>query len=562
MKKDLKELEEAAFGSNGQENHQQAVAEPVNKTRDHDNDSAKKTSQATQILSMLEDKKCEFFHSDSRVYATVPVHEHFETWPIRRKGFKQWAAYQFYLTHGKTPGSQALQDALTTIEGKAIHEGVKQDVHVRIGGSEEEIFIDLCNDSWEMIHITAQGWSIVPHGSVKFIRGVGMLPLPIPQRGGSLDILREFINVSSNDDWRLFIGWLINALRPTGPQLGMQLDGEQGAGKSWVSKILKALIDPNAAGERSEPREIRDLMIAARSNWILAFDNLSGLPVWLSDGLCRLSTGGAFGTRQLFTDEDEMIFEAKRPVIINGIGAVVTRPDLLDRYIILSLEQIPEDKRRPEKEFWDEFHSVSGLILGGLCDVLSATIAQRPSVKVSGLPRMADAVLWATAAEDSLGWEKGSFQKSYALNRDGANSTALESSLHYEPLCKLLEKPNTTWQGTAGELLSTLSEIVGESKAKQRAWPSSPRALRSDLQRIVPNLRSIGIKVKFPRGRKAGNRILELDCVGFPPSRPSRPSRPSKPMSQVDEVDEVDDLSGQKQGQSKSCPTQAVLDLC
>ena len=274
-------------GSNGQENHQQAVVEPVSKTRDHDNDATKKTSQATQILSMLEDKKYEFFHSDSRVYTTFPVHEHFETWPIRRKGFKQRVAYQFYLTNGKTPGSQALQDALTTIEGKAIYESTQQDVHLRIGGSEEEIYIDLCNDNWETIHITSEGWDIVPHGSVKFIRGVGMLPLPIPKRGGSLDKLRPFINVSSDDDWRLFIGWLVNAIRPTGPQLGMQLDGEQGTGKTTVSDILKTLIDPNIAGKRSEPRDIRDLMIAARSNRILAFDNLSGLPVWLSDGRRR-----------------------------------------------------------------------------------------------------------------------------------------------------------------------------------------------------------------------------------------------------------------------------------
>jgi len=259
-----------------------------------------------------------------------------------------------------------------------------------------------------------------------------------------------------------------------------------------------------------------------------------------------MSTGGAFGTRQLHTDEDEMIFEAKRPVIINGIGSVVTRPDLLDRYIILSLEQIPEDKRRPEKEFWSEFNSVSGLILGGLYDVLASTIRERSSTKVSGLPRMADAVLWATAAELSLGWESGAFHRAYAGNREGANSTALESSLLYEPLCEFLTEENRKWEGTAGKLLKDLSEIIGESKAKQRAWPSSPRGLRSDLQRIVPNLRSVGITVKFPKGKKDGNRILELERDGFPPSRPSEPSR-SNPSP-----DDVADLDGQIPIQSES----------
>lgn len=549
-------MQAAVSGSNGDGDNPQNEEEPANCSQINTGDDAtKKVSQATQVISLLENLKCEFFQSDNRVFATFPTHDHHETWPVRRKGFKQWAAYQFYLCHKKTPGSQALQDALTTIEGKAIHESRHQDVHLRIGGSEEEIYVDLGGDDWKMIHITGRGWNIVPHGTIKFTRGVGMLPLPVPQRGGSLEMLRPFINVSSEDDWRLFVGWLVNTLRPTGPQLGIQFDGEQGTGKTTVSEILKTIIDPNMAGKRSEPREIRDLMIAARSNWLLAFDNLSALPMWLSDGLCRLSTGGSFGTRQLYSDEDETLFEAKRPVIINGIGSVVTRPDLLDRYVVLSLEQIPENKRRSEKEFWTEFRSVSGLILGGLCDVLSSVIAQRPSVKVSGLPRMADAVLWATSAESSLGWEAGAFQESYSVNREGANSTALESSLLYEPLCELLGEV-AQWQGTAGELLSALSTIIGEAKTKQRAWPNSPRALRSDLQRIVPNLRSIGIKVIFSAKRQARSRILELERTGIPPSTSSQPT-PDR-----DGHDDNDDLFGQNQGQSKSCSEQGVLDLC
>jgi hypothetical protein len=79
------------------------------------------------------------------------------------------------------------------------------------------------------------------------------------------------------------------------------------------------------------------LFIAASNGHVLAFDNLSGLPPWLSDTLCRLTSGGAFSTRRPFTDQDEILFALARPVILNGIEDVITRPDLADRAILLTL---------------------------------------------------------------------------------------------------------------------------------------------------------------------------------------------------------------------------------
>jgi hypothetical protein len=198
-----------------------------------------------------------------------------------------------------------------------------------------------------------------------------MKPLPRPIPGGRLEILLDpFVNVGSPEDLTLLIGWLVAALRPMGSQLVLELQGEQGSGKSTLLDVLKETVDPNKAAKRSEPKEPRDLMIAASSNWLLSLDNLSGIPPWLSDALCRLSTGGAFGTRQLYTDEEEILFEAKRPIVINGIGAVVTRPDLLDRSILLSLPHMTKGTIKEERKFWEAFHAVSGQILGALCDAL------------------------------------------------------------------------------------------------------------------------------------------------------------------------------------------------
>ena len=164
-------------------------------------------------------------------------------------------------------------------------------------------------------------------------------------------------------------------------------------------KILRALLDPNTAPLRALPREDRDLFIAASNSHVLAFDNVSGLPAWISDTLCRLSTGGGFAVRQLYTDQDEVLFDATRPVILNGIEDIVTRPDLADRAVFLTLEPIPEERRRAEDEFWAAFEVERPRILGALLDAVVEGLKRLPETQLERLPRMADFALWATACE-------------------------------------------------------------------------------------------------------------------------------------------------------------------
>src|SRR5579872_5121171 len=191
-----------------------------------------------------------------------------------------------------------------------------------------------------------------PSGEVP--AGVGDGGAPHPGSGGKLDALRPFVNTPTDADWVLLASWLVAALSARGPYPVLVLHGEQGSAKSTTARVLRALVDPSTVPLRSEPKEARDLMIAAKHGWMLAYDNLSHLVPWLSDAICRLSTGGGFGTRQLYTDEDEILFDAMRPVIIDGIEELATRGDLLDRSIILRLPPIPDNRRRPEADFWQD----------------------------------------------------------------------------------------------------------------------------------------------------------------------------------------------------------------
>ena len=286
------------------------------------------------------------------------------------------------------------------------------------------------------------------------------------------------------------------------------LSGEQGSAKSTFSAILRALLDPNTAPLRALPREDRDLFIAASNGHVLAFDNVSGLPAWISDTLCRLATGGGFAVRQLYTDQDEVLFDAARPVILNGIEDIVTRPDLADRAVFLTLEPIPEERRRPEAELWAAFEAERPRILGVLLDAVVEGLKRLPETRLQKLPRMADFALWATACETAL-WPAGTFWAAYCGNRD----EAVEGVIDADPIAaavRAVMATRTVWTGTASDLLGALAEVAGERVAKSKTWPDSPRALAGRLRRAATFLRKVGIEIGFDREGRARTRTIHI----------------------------------------------------
>jgi hypothetical protein len=335
--------------------------------------AAQGVSQATALVQLAAD--AELFHTpDSEAFATITVDGHRETWPCKSKAFRRWLARRFYVQHEKAPGSQALQDAIGVLEGKALFKGSEYPVYTQLAEHNGNIYLDLGNAPWEAVEITVDGWRIVTDPPVKFRRARGMLPLPHPSTGGSLDGLRPLINMDDDRQWMLLKAYLVQVLRPRGPYPVLVLHGEQGSAKSTTSRILRALIDPNTAALRSQPRDARDLIIAVNNEWILGLDNLSHLSPWLSHAICRLATGGGFATRELYTDANEALFEAQRPVILNGIEELATRGDLLDRAIITYLPAIAEERRRPEAELRQAFDAKRPALLGALLDAVSLAL--------------------------------------------------------------------------------------------------------------------------------------------------------------------------------------------
>ncbi len=466
-------------------------------------------NQKSQVDQLMEFANAwEYFHTrNGEAYATIHLKGHFETWPVRSKNFQQLLLSRYYVEFGKAVPAKALSEAVALCEAKAQFEGNEVKVFTRLAEYNGKIYLDLADEEWTILEIDTEGWRVAVNPIAKFRRSRGMEALPLPVAGGSIEELRPFINTANESDWKLLIAWLVGALRPQGPYPILVLHGEQGSAKSTTARILRSLIDPNVADLRSEPRGVQDLMLAANNGWIVSLDNLSSLSGTLSDALCRVATGGGYGTRELFSDKDEVLIEVQRPCIINGIEELATRPDLLDRALIVYLPAIPDSSRRPERDLWNDFRAAQGRIMGALLAATSAALARLPNINLPALPRLADFVSWVSAAERDLGWPDGAFVKGYMLNRTSANDLALDGSLVAQSIRQLCSDC-WQWKGTATELLSFLNSQIGELTQRQRSWPTSANALSNALRRSTPNLRKIGISVEFLRDTTVDRRRI------------------------------------------------------
>jgi hypothetical protein len=389
--------------------------------------SHKKESQATSIVTLVMESGAELWHTPSQeTYLTVCIDGHHEHYPLHSRGSKDYLSRLYFIDEGKSPNTSALQDAINTLSGIARFTGPEHEVNVRIASHESCIFLDLCDTRWRAIQVTPDGWQVITDPPVRFRRPRGVLPLPEPHHGGQLHDLRKFVNVATDSDFILLVAWVLAALRGCGPYPILVFMAEQGSAKTTTTRVLRRLCDPNESDVRRPPRNTEDLMIAASNGHIVAFDNLSRLSEELSDNLSVLATGGGFAVRQLYTNGEECIFHASRPIALNGISQVATRGDLLDRAIVITLPPIPEDQRKDEATFWRQFTQVHPFILGALLNAVVVGLKRIGSVHLEHKPRMADFALWSVATEAGCPWSQGDFLTAYTANRHDAIDAMLE----------------------------------------------------------------------------------------------------------------------------------------
>lgn len=465
----------------------------------HGNGVPEEDETVADKLIVLARGCCSLMHdAHSESYAVFESAGARQVYSVTSTGFSDFLSHSYYKQHDRAPTESSLKVALATLRGQAQFDGEACEVFTRIAKTDTGYWLDLCNDAWQCIQITATGWTVMAgDGAPLFTRSASMRPLPMPARGGKLDDLWPLVNIPKGD--RLMIlAWLIECLRADTPHIVLEFIGEQGSVKSTTQKFLRRLIDPNQADLRSAPKSVEDVWIAASNSHMVSLENLSHLPAQYQDALCVLATGGGYATRKLYTNGEEIILDLVKPIVLNGIGVIVTAQDLLDRCLHIDLPTVKS--RELASDIESRFEEAQPKLLGALLDLFGKVLAKLPSVKIApqDRPRTADFAYLGEAVFRVHGNDEGEFLAHYnEMRKAGVHRTIDASPVGAALLAYLADAPGG-WHGGLSDLLGRLQRPHCEG-----SWPRSGKGLGDALRRLAPALRMIGYVAKS-EGRTGG----------------------------------------------------------
>jgi hypothetical protein len=482
-----------------------AAEAPAGGDRDAEEDKPKQT-QAALLVKLARERYDLITGDDGRPYA-VARNGPAVARPLRGRGGLREQLARIYsdACRGAVASASAFTDAIAVLEGHA-SQADPVPVYLRVAPHSDGIVLDLGTPDGRCIIAGPAGWRRESRSPVLFRRTALTMALPDPLRGGSLSPLQELLN-ASEATFRLMAGWLLAALIPWIPHPILALLGEQGTAKSSAARLLIGLIDPSPAPLRSPPRDVRQWAITASAGWTVCIDNVSAIPDWLSDCLCKAVTGDGIVDRALYTDDDVIVLAFRRVIALTSIDAGELRGDLGDRLLPAELDRIDEAARRTDEQITTAYDAALPQLLGAILTLLCDCLARLPDVELENMPRMADFARLLAALDQAAGWDT---LATYETTAADIAETVVESDLFAEAIRELVTTPGSDarWEGTA----SKLREHITPAKPP-KWWPRTPRAASGRLRRSAPSLRRIGVEVTFTRQPGTGVRIITVECA-------------------------------------------------
>jgi hypothetical protein len=404
-----------------------------------------------------------------------------------------WLRRRMWEEEERAVSGEYLKTAAGTLAAHAEFSGDVRELHTRGAWHEGTLYYEL--RPGRVVRAGAGGWGFTEHPPVLFRHFPNLKALPDPERGGSIkDLASSYANLKTNRDKRLFTAYAVTLPLPHVGRPIFNASGVMESGKTTIQRLLKRLIDPTAPETvRFDPR---DFLQKASHAYILMLDNQNTMPEWAADTTCRLVTGEADSKRKLYTDDEDVIIELKRGVLLNGINLPTDRGDVLDRSLVVELERIPDRERRTEDEMWERFGKEHPRLLGALFDVLSKAIARKASLKLSRRPRLADWGEYAASVYEVMGWGAETFLRDWDEVVKVQNQATLDGSPVAQAVIKFMEDKDEYF-ATSSELhrkLEGVAESLGVSIVRDKAWPKSARWLWRRIKEVLPLLVAAGIE--------------------------------------------------------------------
>lgn len=482
------------------------------------------------IIAMVQSMGELFMGTNEVPYIKTAVDEHFEVHAIDGSVFKEILSHEYYKAHGRAPKSQQLNDALVTLAGCARYDGEIREVHMRVAKHGKGYLLDMADEKWRVISCTPEGVRVLNESPVLFTRTKGMQPTFYPDCEGSESDLKKLINVEENK-FTLLVAALCECLRPDTAYPIIMIHGGHGSGKSATHSNIRRLIDPNKVPLRAAPKKTEDIFVATRNNHMVSYNNLSNLTPEFQDAFCSVSTGGGFAARQLYTDGDEVTYEAKKPTVINGITpGLINQADALSRVIKLECPKI--DNRLKDSELSFLLEEIGPKALGCVLTIFCKALALLPEIEIENSPRMMDFCQLGEAVSRAMGNEAGEFMDEYRKFLDIAAKQSIEGVPVIEKLIEYV-KAESAVSNTVGGLLNELTDKYGGRY--QHAWPKTAKGFRDSLSKHEPAMRLMGITIEYPSARRNGQSI-EIFFSDSEKSTGERPSPLSPPSQDGEKV--------------------------
>jgi hypothetical protein len=408
----------------------------------------------------------------------------------------------FFGIKRKAAPQQALQDALLALQGEA-EEQTESTLYQRVARHDGALWLDLGDSTGKAVRIDGAGWSVQESAPVLFRRTALNAALPIPERGGNLAELWSWLNVTE-EDRPLLAAWLVAALHDSIPHPVLGLFGEQGTGKTTAEKVLVSILDPSPVPTRKPPKDADSWVTAAQGSWVVGLDNLTSVPDWLSDSMCRAVTGDGDVRRQLYADNALVVFAFRRCLVVTGIDLGALNGDLADRMLTVSLDVIDDADRRDEADMWPGWAATHPRVLGAVLDLAASVEALLPSVRLAKKPRMADFAKILHAVDVTLGTDGLTrFMKAQSqMARDALTADPFIVTLAERISARL----DGTFTGTSRQLLALVAP-TDERVRPPKGWPATARTVTVKVHKQAPVMRKAGWTVTDDGGKNHDNAV-------------------------------------------------------
>ena len=463
---------------------------------DHDRKKSGKRSQASVLVDIALADYRVGISTDGKPFGYSPAAPHVAL-DLRggKLGLRQTLARDYFKKYDAAATTAAVASACGVLEGMA-RETAPIPLHLRVAAGAACVYLDMADEANRVIEIAGGTWRIVAESPLMFRRTELTTAMPDPEPGGDIAQLWTHVNVSEADR-PLLLAVMVDALiNPDTPKPVTGFMAEHGTAKSTCTRRLVALVDPSEVPLHSVPRDEGHWISAAVGSWMVAIDNLSSIPHWLSDSICRASTGDGDVKRALYTDDGLAVVKFRRSIAINGIDVGGLRGDLADRIVLVELQRIPEEQRLPESEVEARWGADYAGVFGALLDLAAEVHGMLPNLPAGPLPRMADFARVLICVDKITG------SNGMQRYRDRLSRAMTDSAVSDPFVAHIVDSryrtPSTG--ATSSQILIDVNR-EGAVTSPPKEWPRTARTVTTVLTRNAPALRAMGWAVDNDGGR-------------------------------------------------------------